>query len=73
MGDSAIRREGRLAAFPHATKWDADQLNPYGPNGRHGKSWNAEHKAEVWQIAFVEASAEATRRAVEESENENPG
>ena len=61
-----------MAAFPHATKWDADMLNPYGPKGRYGKSWNAEHKAEVWRNAFTAETVERTRRATE-TENENPG
>ena len=71
MKDRQIRREGRQSAFPHATQWDADQLNPW--KGRYAGSFDAARKAEVWQEAFLTASKEATDRALQESEIENPG
>jgi hypothetical protein len=58
-----------MSAFPHATQWDSDMLNPWKTH-RAG-SWNAESYAKVWEEAFLAASAERTRAAIPEtSEND---
>ena len=65
-----ITRHAREQAFPGATQWDADLLNPW-KNEKAG-AWNAEGRSEVWNEAFLAASkleTEQQKELADESSN----